>query len=478
MTDMKQKVTNQSQNKGDQSKTKSSSSSKNEVNSVKQTKAVVRTLLPSGPCSTTMPTDFLSSGLRLGGVWADSYRQITSLQEKEQRLTELTSMMAEDIASLFWEKRNLTEVYRMNAASLSSTEVSHLQALQIVDHVRQERSKLESRCTSLESQREWLDNDRLQLKSQLTENQEMLEEARIRITELEDIERDHMKENSTLQELVYARDATIENLRGKLTLMTHQHEILNKSLSTKDRQFQILLKDRNRLKDEVESLKKQLIRRPPPRDVSNNVSPNTKSRSKTIDNNSNENMSRSDNSMSSHLLPSPISTESCQDVTQNECLRTPTTPSSSSRSNTQSYSNSSPSCVADFSATRSPHTPSTSSSKEHASMDNDNMNYQSELDAEVNQLLSQPLSGVLEEAKERQLLRIIRELSKRPYVPTIQTQDSQLPSNPWTPTQRRAHLLTRTRSLLSPTNHHTGTSKKKETFSSPPATPNGIETQH
>jgi hypothetical protein len=395
-----------------------------------------------------MPTDFLSSGLRLGGVWADSYRQITYLQEKEQRLTELTSMMAEDIASLLWEKTTLTEVYRVNAASLSTTEVSHLKAMQIIDHVRQERSKLESRCTSLESQREWLDTDRLQLKALHIETQEKLEVVKAKVEQLEEIERGHIQENSTLQELVYARDSTIENLRGKLTVMTHQHEVLTKSLSTKDRQFQILLKDRNRLKDENESLKKQLIRRPPTTTTSHS----------SIVNNGSKTGSNSISCSSYHVPPAPLSSASFVDTVHAQCMHSPPHTSSSS-------SSSSPSCVASFSI--SPATSKIEKEKFDASVD-EQQQQNLELDAEVTQVLSQPLSGLMEEAKERQLLRIIKSLSKRPAKQTVQYADSEIPSNPWTPTQRRAHLVSKTRSLLSPSSR---TPSRKEMFTSPPATP-------
>lgn len=65
-----------------------------------------------------------------------------------------------------------------------------------------------------------------------------------------------------MQELINLKNNQIDNKNKKIIKKDEELEVLHRSLATKDRQFQTLVKERNRLKEELTESKKLNVRRP------------------------------------------------------------------------------------------------------------------------------------------------------------------------------------------------------------------------
>ena len=211
--------------------------------------------------------DVLSSGLRLGGVWMDHFQQRFALEETVGRQREVLQFTAEDRDTLQWERRHWVERFKANAASLSRTELSHLEAQQIIDIVNAEKRALDSKCLSLESQREWLERERMQLKKQIEDNSAAIKLNAMKVNDLDATIRNQIDENRILQGIIYSRDEQIDNLKRRISGKDEELEVLKHSSATKDRQILAIVKERDRLKDENEGIKKKLARSKMPQDA-------------------------------------------------------------------------------------------------------------------------------------------------------------------------------------------------------------------
>lgn len=194
----------------------------------------------------------LPNGILLNGVWKDYYDVIVTASEKERLSDEIIGFSAEDRDSLAVERSQLLSDWRASICSLTSIETSHLHAKQIIDKVRVEKDNLEMKCKSFEAQRDWLDRQRSDLRNQL-----LLMAAEVDLLGLKLRQQDaellcEKSEIHTLSEIIQKRDQTIKNMTCKSEKQSDDLNTLSKSLSTKDRQFQILLKERNRQKEELE----------------------------------------------------------------------------------------------------------------------------------------------------------------------------------------------------------------------------------
>ena len=202
----------------------------------------------------------LTNGLLLNGVWKDYYDIIVTASESERLAEERIAFLMEDRDSMAIERFNLLQQWFINISSLTTVETNHLEAKQIIDQIRSEKEGLESRCSALEAQRDWLERQRRELRGQLTTMSATADLQRIELAEGENQLVLEKNENKCLLELTYKRDETIDALLNRITRSDEEVEILSKSLSTKDRQFQTLLKERNRLKEELETSTKELAR--------------------------------------------------------------------------------------------------------------------------------------------------------------------------------------------------------------------------
>ena len=188
----------------------------------------------------------------MNGVWKDYYDVIVTASEKERISDEIIGFSAEDRDSLAIERSQLLVDWRASICSLTSIETSHLHAKQIIDKVRVEKDNLEMKCESFEAQRDWLDRQRLDLRNQLSLMAAEIELLGSKLRQQDTELLREKSENHSLSEIIQKRDQTIRNISNKCEKQSDDLDILGKSLSTKDRQFQILLKERNRQKEELE----------------------------------------------------------------------------------------------------------------------------------------------------------------------------------------------------------------------------------
>ena len=202
----------------------------------------------------------LSNGILLNGVWRDYYDIIVSANELERHSSEMMGFLGEDRDSMAAERSILLQKWRQNMSSLTNVETNHLEAQEILEQIRIEKYGLEMRCSSLETQRDWLDRQRHELRGVLTSMSQATDALEMKLKEEENQLRIEKSENNCLLEITYKRESTIESLEKKLSKYEEENDVLQRSLSTKDRQFQTLLKERNRLKDELETAMKDLAR--------------------------------------------------------------------------------------------------------------------------------------------------------------------------------------------------------------------------
>ena len=201
-----------------------------------------------------------NGGVTLNGVWKDYYDVIVAANEKEKLSDEIIGMLNEDRDSLSYERKILLEQWHQNLSSLTQVETNHLQVQQVLEYIKNEKASLATHCHALEAQRDWLEQQRLDLRYQEECRNKTIATLETKIGEYERIVAVEKHENTSLLEITYRRDETIESLERKLLRRDDDISVLKKSITTKDRQFQILLKERNRLRDELDILDKEMRR--------------------------------------------------------------------------------------------------------------------------------------------------------------------------------------------------------------------------
>lgn len=202
----------------------------------------------------------LSNGILLNGVWKDYYDIIVAANEKEKYMDEVFQFLSEDRDSLARERCTLLTNFRCSVSSLTNVETNHLKAQQIIDHVRIEKEELIIRCQSLEAQRDWLDQQRLEHFKNQSSMGDVINLLELKLKEGESRHCVDKDEINCLLDLTYNRDEKIEALEKKGIRQDQELAVLGKSLITKDKQFQTLLKERDRLKDELDRSQKELFK--------------------------------------------------------------------------------------------------------------------------------------------------------------------------------------------------------------------------
>ncbi len=197
-------------------------------------------------------------GMKYGGVWKDFHEKIQLAEANKERAEKLLSEVTKQRDELQIQKDDLLYKFRDSVASLTDYETNHMEAKQILERVRHEKKELVSRCLSLETQRDWLEKQNKEHRLITAELNTALVQCNDRVKELEQRLSDEQKETKTLGGIVYKRDEGIEVYQNQLKIKKEELLVLHKSLSTKDKQFQALLKERNRLRDEVDSSQKLL----------------------------------------------------------------------------------------------------------------------------------------------------------------------------------------------------------------------------
>lgn len=198
----------------------------------------------------------------LGGVWQDFRQQLQNMQKERDAAVDSLTLVVEERDRLLAERATMDSKFRDSIASLTAVESGHLEQQQIIRLIRKEQEQLSSRLLSSESQNEWLRAESKRMQQMLAVNDKELRELRDHKNELEKLLHTEKIESKTLQEIVYSRDEAIDSLSAEIENYQNDLSILNKSLSTKDRQWHVLLKERDRLRDELENSKRTVERKP------------------------------------------------------------------------------------------------------------------------------------------------------------------------------------------------------------------------
>jgi hypothetical protein len=196
--------------------------------------------------------------MKFGGVWADFHENIKAAEEKKRIAEQQLLIVVKERDVLQVEKDNLLYKFRDNVASLTDSETNHLEAKQILECIRQEKQVLVSRCLSLDTQREWLEKQNKDFRSSNIQLNDALVQSEQRIRDLESKLSEEQHETKTLGDIVFKRDEVVEGYQKQLKGKQEELDVLHKSLLTKDRQMQALVKERNRLRDEVATQAKAL----------------------------------------------------------------------------------------------------------------------------------------------------------------------------------------------------------------------------
>eukprot|EP01034_Spumella_vulgaris_P022061 gene22061-28156_t len=111
---------------------------------------------------------------------------------------------------------------------------------------------------SKKTQREWLEKQNKEFRASNVQLNDALVQSERRVLELESKLQEEQQEAKTLGAIVFKRDEIVEGYQKQLQIKQEELEVLKKSLTTKDRQTTALMKEKNRLKDEVETQSKTL----------------------------------------------------------------------------------------------------------------------------------------------------------------------------------------------------------------------------
>jgi hypothetical protein len=201
----------------------------------------------------------LANGILLNGVWRDYYEIIFAANERERQSDEIIKFAAEDRDSLAVERSVLLKDLYENISSLTTASTKHLRSKQIIDQVRIEKETLEGKCKSLEAQRDWLDVQRNNLLAEASSMSNVIVALETKLKMAVKEFHDEKTENKSLLELIYKRDESIEALQDSRRKQEEENEILRKSLSTKDHQYQTLLRERDRLKGELHRVSNEIL---------------------------------------------------------------------------------------------------------------------------------------------------------------------------------------------------------------------------
>jgi hypothetical protein len=188
--------------------------------------------------------------MKFGGVWADFHENIKAAEESKKIAEQQLLIVIGQRDALQVEKDDLLFKFRDNVASLTDSETNHLEAKQILEHIRQERQELISRCLSLDTQREWLEKQNKEFRSSNGQLNDALVLSEQRVKELESKLSEEQHEAKILGDIVFKRDEVVEGYQKQLRGKQEELDVLQKSLLTKDRQMMALVKERNRLRDE------------------------------------------------------------------------------------------------------------------------------------------------------------------------------------------------------------------------------------
>jgi septal ring factor EnvC (AmiA/AmiB activator) len=195
--------------------------------------------------------------MKLGGAWKNYTDRISSLEEQNRLLIERITLTEEDRDALRLDRDEVMERFHSSVASLTEQSSTHMQSIQIIEAIRVEKNayfeqskKLDALCTELtralhraQDEVAVLKVSNNGLKAESLSNAALLEEER--------------NESKRLRDMVYKRDEQIDDMRKQISERDENIESMKHSIAGKDRQLMMLIKERDKIKDSLELLRRQ-----------------------------------------------------------------------------------------------------------------------------------------------------------------------------------------------------------------------------
>jgi septal ring factor EnvC (AmiA/AmiB activator) len=195
--------------------------------------------------------------MKLGGAWKNYTDRISFLEEQNRLLIEHIALTEEDRDALRRDRDEVMERFHSSVASLTEHSSTHMQSIQIIEAIRTEKNayfeqskKLDALCTELtralqraQDEAAVLRVSNNGLKAESLSNAVLLEEER--------------GESKRLRDMVYKRDEQIDDLRRQIRERDENIESMKHSIAGKDRQLMMLVKERDKIKDSLEMLRRQ-----------------------------------------------------------------------------------------------------------------------------------------------------------------------------------------------------------------------------
>jgi len=235
------------------------------------------------------------TGLKLGGVFKDLNDRAEAAEERAATAMTNLNACARERDELLLKLEQVQASFRLTASSLTHVETSNLQSAQIISLVRKEKSELEVRAKALLGHNALLEETVKQQGLELEQKEDALQASADREEQLEVALYSEKADNARLREQLQQRDACIASLNAKVAQRDEQITVLNHSLDTKARQLQGLIRDRDRTKDALDTLKKK-------------VAPHLRTSSTTASSSSTSSSSSSPNSSSLSIPAAAVST--------------------------------------------------------------------------------------------------------------------------------------------------------------------------
>lgn len=193
------------------------------------------------------------NGIRLGGAWRNFSERISVLENENKALQERIAGLTEDRDSLLTERADMAVRFHDSVSSLTQEFSGHLKSLQIIETVRQEKLSLSKKVESFEVLCADLSADLERASNEITMyKQECCNwkaTARAKETLLE-VER---AETVELRDMMYKKDEQIEAYGKRIETQDSDMDTMRRAIVTKDRQLVLLVKERDRYKNEIKA---------------------------------------------------------------------------------------------------------------------------------------------------------------------------------------------------------------------------------
>ena len=206
-----------------------------------------------------MESKLLSNGIALGGVWKDFHDKMKELEIENEELKTINSDLINSRTILQQDHDNILEQFRLSASTLTREKSSHLEALDILGQANNDKELLEKRCANFE--RQCMKQSAIidQLEKENNDLSSSLSFWQAKFSGADNLVREEKDENTILSDLIMKRDEQIEKLKTINTNKDNENNILKRSLQGKEKQLISICRDRDRLKDQIETYNKVML---------------------------------------------------------------------------------------------------------------------------------------------------------------------------------------------------------------------------